>query len=119
MKKILATNPATITALIARLALGIVVFPHEAQKLFGWFGGYGFSGTRASKVQTFHEWFRQKKTQKKYLIQQIAALKVYLGYVQKGYSIAQKGLTTVSNIKKGNFDLHCIEISLVLKKRAV
>jgi putative oxidoreductase len=45
MKKLLATNSANTTALIARLALGIVVFPHGAQKLFGWFGGYGFSGT--------------------------------------------------------------------------
>ena len=31
--------------LIARLALGIVIFPHGAQKLLGWFGGYGFDGT--------------------------------------------------------------------------
>ena len=28
-----------------RLALGIMMFPHGAQKLLGWFGGYGFSGT--------------------------------------------------------------------------
>ena len=45
MKKLLATNSENTTDLIARLALGIVVFPHGAQKLFGWFGGYGFSGT--------------------------------------------------------------------------
>lgn len=32
-------------ALIMRLALGIVMFPHGAQKLLGWFGGRGFSGT--------------------------------------------------------------------------
>lgn len=31
--------------LALRLALGIVMFPHGAQKMFGWFGGYGFSGT--------------------------------------------------------------------------
>ena len=42
-----------------------------------------------SQAQTFNEWFRQKATQKKYLIQQIAALQVYLDYVQKGYAIAQ------------------------------
>lgn len=30
---------------IARLILGIVMFPHGAQKMFGWFGGHGFSGT--------------------------------------------------------------------------
>lgn len=45
MKKLLATNPQNNTALIARLALGIVVFPHGAQKLLGWFEGYGFHGT--------------------------------------------------------------------------
>jgi putative oxidoreductase len=30
--------------LIARLAAGIVMFPHGAQKVFGWFGGPGFVG---------------------------------------------------------------------------
>ena len=30
---------------IARLALGIMIFAHGAQKLLGWFGGYGFEGT--------------------------------------------------------------------------
>jgi len=32
-------------ALVARLALGAVMFPHGAQKLLGWFGGYGYRGT--------------------------------------------------------------------------
>jgi putative oxidoreductase len=45
MKKLLATNAENTTALLARLALGVVVFPHGAQKLLGWFGGYGFDGT--------------------------------------------------------------------------
>lgn len=45
MKKILATNPSNIYALIARIFLGVVIFPHGAQKLFGWFGGYGYEGT--------------------------------------------------------------------------
>lgn len=45
MKKLLSTNPKNSTALIARLALGIALFPHGAQKLLGWFGGYGFNGT--------------------------------------------------------------------------
>jgi putative oxidoreductase len=30
---------------VARLALGLVMFPHGAQKMLGWFGGYGFTGT--------------------------------------------------------------------------
>src|SRR5437899_9575948 len=43
-RKLIATdeNPAT---LILRLVLGVVFFPHGAQKLLGWFGGPGFSGT--------------------------------------------------------------------------
>jgi putative oxidoreductase len=31
--------------LILRLGLAFVLFPHAAQKTFGWFGGAGFSGT--------------------------------------------------------------------------
>jgi len=60
----------------------------------------------ATQAQTFAEWFRQKKTQQKYLIQQIAAFQIYLGYVQKGYSITQKGLTTISDIKNGELNLY-------------
>jgi len=31
--------------LVARVALGLILFPHGAQHALGWFGGYGFSGT--------------------------------------------------------------------------
>ncbi len=58
------------------------------------------------KAQTFGEWFHQKSKQKKYLLQQIAALQAYTGYVHKGYSIAKNGLNTISNIKHGEFNLH-------------
>jgi putative oxidoreductase len=30
---------------VLRIALGAILFPHGAQHLLGWFGGYGFSGT--------------------------------------------------------------------------
>jgi putative oxidoreductase len=33
-----------ILPLLLRLTLGLVIFPHGAQKLFGWFGGYGLNG---------------------------------------------------------------------------
>ena len=57
-------------------------------------------------AQTFDEWFNQKATQRKYLIQQIAALEVYTGYVSDGYSIAKKGLNIIHDIKNGDFNLH-------------
>jgi putative oxidoreductase len=44
MKALLRTeNDFTLT--IARLVLGIIFFAHGSQKVLGWFGGYGFSGT--------------------------------------------------------------------------
>jgi putative oxidoreductase len=45
MNKIIKTNPQNWPALIARIGIAAVIFPHGAQKLFGWFGGYGFNGT--------------------------------------------------------------------------
>jgi putative oxidoreductase len=34
-----------VAALFLRLFLGLVMFPHGAQKVLGWYGGNGFSGT--------------------------------------------------------------------------
>ena len=44
LQTLFKTNES-VSSLIARLALGLVMFPHGAQKALGWFGGYGFSGT--------------------------------------------------------------------------
>lgn len=46
------SDDATLT--LARLALGAVMFPHGAQKVLGWFGGYGFSGTMGFFTQQMH-----------------------------------------------------------------
>ena len=44
MKTFFQTNEEW-SYLILRVMLGIVIFPHGAQKLLGWFGGHGFDGT--------------------------------------------------------------------------
>lgn len=62
----------------------------------------------ATQAQTFGEWFRQKSTQRKYLLEQIAALKVYGSYVKKGYKLAQQGINTIGQIKDGDLNLHRI-----------
>ncbi|TMM51983.1 DoxX family protein [Maribacter algarum] len=43
-KKLVTTHP-NLGYSIARLTLGLVLFPHGAQKLLGFFGGYGYSAT--------------------------------------------------------------------------
>lgn len=45
--RILATS-ADPAPFVLRVVLGAILFPHGAQHVFGWFGGYGFAGT--------HEW---------------------------------------------------------------
>ena len=41
----LLQSNAGIAALILRVPLGVILAAHGAQKLFGWFGGYGLEGT--------------------------------------------------------------------------
>lgn len=60
----------------------------------------------SSTAQTADEWLNQNSTQKKYLLQQIAALKVYLGYAKKGYTIVSSGVNTIRNIKNGDLNQH-------------
>jgi putative oxidoreductase len=40
--------------LVLRVMLGIVMFPHGAQKLLGWFGGFGFAGTMGFFTEQMH-----------------------------------------------------------------
>ena len=54
MKSLLFKTDSNVTSLILRLALGAVFFPHGAQKVLGWFGGYGFTGTMGFFTGTMH-----------------------------------------------------------------
>lgn len=53
--KLIRTDDS-ISGLIMRLTLGIVIFPHGAQKLFGWFGGFGLTGTMNFMTQNGLPW---------------------------------------------------------------
>ena len=52
-RKLIATSD-DYAVTIARLAMGVVFFAHGAQKMLGWFGGYGFSGTMGFFTQAMH-----------------------------------------------------------------
>ena len=42
---LIATTDGSVTQALLRLTLALVLFPHGAQHLLGWFGGYGFTAT--------------------------------------------------------------------------
>ena len=65
-----------------------------------------FFGISNGFAQNWNEIFRQKKTQQKYLLQQIAALEVYTSYLKKGYELVNGGLQTIKDISNGEFGLH-------------
>ena len=52
--KTLFTTDDSWAGLILRVMLGVGMFPHGAQKLLGWFGGAGFSGTMALFTDKMH-----------------------------------------------------------------
>ncbi len=77
-------------------------------------------GSTATYAQGLKEWFAQKKTQREYLIEQIGYLKLYLELAEKGYQIAQEGLTMISSFKRGEFQLHKNRFdSLMIVKSAI
>jgi putative oxidoreductase len=53
MEKIFQTRNST-ALFVLRVMLGIAMFPHGAQKMFGWFGGYGYTATMTSFVDKMH-----------------------------------------------------------------
>lgn len=71
-------------------------------------------------AQTFNEWFKQKKTQLEYLVDQIAALKAYGSVVNRGYEIAGDGLASIFYNKDGDYRQHSdYFISLRSVKRGI
>jgi putative oxidoreductase len=53
IRKLVSTDNDAGTALL-RLALGVTFFAHGAQKMLGWFGGYGFAGTMSAFTNVMH-----------------------------------------------------------------
>ncbi len=48
------TGKSEWAALPLRVSLGVIFFAHGAQKVLGWFGGYGWTGTVQFFTQTLH-----------------------------------------------------------------
>ena len=65
--------------------------------------GLGFV---SCKAQTTAEFLRQKKTQEKYLLKQLAYLELYGSELRKGYRLAKEGWGTIKGFTDGEFKLH-------------
>ena len=53
LRKLIRTDSDTATTIL-RVVLGVVFFAHGAQKMLGWFGGYGFTGTMGFLEKGLH-----------------------------------------------------------------
>src|SRR5579871_7062163 len=53
LRKLVSTR-CDVVPTVLRIILGVVFFAHGAQKLLGWFGGYGFTGTMGFFTHTMH-----------------------------------------------------------------
>jgi putative oxidoreductase len=53
IREMLATDDSTASTIL-RVVLGLVFFAHGAQKMLGWFGGFGFSATMAAFTGLMH-----------------------------------------------------------------
>jgi putative oxidoreductase len=53
LRRLTATGD-DFTLTILRLVAGVVFFAHGAQKMLGWFGGFGFKGTMGFFTQQMH-----------------------------------------------------------------
>lgn len=54
MLRLLVRTADDVAPLIARLALGVMIFPHGSQKVLGWFGGPGLAGATSFLTGTVH-----------------------------------------------------------------
>ena len=93
------------TGLILRVALGGVMWPHGAQKLLGWFGGFGFSGTMKFFTDTMHlPWLVGLLV---IVIEFFGSLSLLLGWASRlwasALAVLAVGIVATSHLQNGFF----------------
>ena len=93
------------TDLIPRLTLGLVIFPHGAQKALGWFGGYGFSGTMGFFTDTMNlPWLIAFMV---IVIEFVGSISLIAGFASRIWSaltiVLMSGIILTSHIDNGFF----------------
>nr|WP_294876202.1 DoxX family protein [uncultured Pedobacter sp.] len=93
------------TGLITRLTIGLVMFPHGAQKVFGWFGGQGFSKEMGFFTETLHlPWLIAFLV---IFIEFFGAISLIIGFASRLWSIAMVilfiGIIFTEHLQNGFF----------------
>jgi len=102
--KIFQTNNDWV-GLVTRLTLGIVLFPHGAQKLLGIWGGYGFNGTMGFLTETMNlPWLIAFMV---IVIEFFGSLSIIIGFASRFWSaltiVLFLGIIFTSHIDNGFF----------------
>lgn len=90
---------------ITRLTLGIILFPHGAQKVFGWFGGPGFTNGMHFFTDTLHlPWIIAFLV---IVVEFAGALSLIIGFASRFWSIAMTilfiGIIFTAHVEYGFF----------------
>ena len=105
MKSLLFKTNNDWAGFIIRLTVGIILFPHGAQKMLGLFGGYGFSGTMSFFTNTIHlPWLLGFLV---IIIEFIGTISLIIGFASRIWSvltiILMLGIVFTSHLDNGFF----------------
>lgn len=105
MKELLFKTQNDWAGLAARITAGLILFPHGAQKMLGWFGGYGFSGTMGFFTETMHlPWLIAFSV---ILIEFVGTLTLLAGFASRVWAglniILMLGIIITSHLDNGFF----------------
>lgn len=105
MKQRIFQTDSSWASFMLRVFLGFVIFPHGAQKLLGWFGGYGFSGTMGFFTDTVGlPWLIGFLV---IILESIGAIALIMGFATRliavSYLLLASGIVFTSHIQNGFF----------------
>jgi putative oxidoreductase len=105
MKQLLFSSESDWTGLVLRLILSVVMLPHGGQKLFGWFGGYGYKSTMDFFVESMKlPWIISLAI---IIIEFFGSLGLLFGFASRAWAIAliviMTGAIYTTNSQNGFF----------------
>lgn len=105
MKNLIFKTQDDWTGFALRITLGLILFPHGAQKMLGWFGGYGYTGTMGFFTETMNlPWIIGFLV---IIIEFVGALALIVGFATRAWSLAiiflMIGIIFTSHLQYGFF----------------